>query len=378
MIKMKAKKKPTKIMSSMQRMLKSMERTLTSMAFLKPDHVPVLFFPEFDFMADLAGKRVKDYLNDVDLQLETTEKFKERFCDAYCAVSIYQPYAVAEALGCKLMEPEDLIPSVISHPIDSPGDINRLKIPESPWDVPGTGDWLKKIEYSLDAGIKPSGTGEFGPVEIAGLIYGYNKLMINMRRKPKIIHQLLEKCTKFVINFQKEWIKLIGGFTSAIFIADHVSGFMNKKLVDEFFGPYHVKICKELKPLTGAMFYHSENRSEHFLSEIGNWGYALFHGQEWGDHHEAKKVVSNLKNKFTLVGQIPGRDVMLREPNDDVLAQKIIENIQIYGPGSGYVLSTGGGINRGTPFKRLDMMIELAKKHGRYKTRKRLYHPDEV
>ena len=99
---------------------------------------------------------------------------------------------------------------------------------------------------------------------------------------------------------------------------------------------------------------------------------------QWGDHHEAKKVVSNLKNKFTLVGQIPGRDVMLREPNDDVLAQKIIENIQIYGPGSGYVLSTGGGINRGTPFKRLDMMIELAKKHGRYKTRKRLYHPDEV
>ena len=124
----------------MPRTLTPIQRMLKAMAFLKPDHVPVLFFPEFDLMADLAGKNVKEYLADVDLQIETGEQFKERFSEAYCAVSIYQPYAVAQALGCQLMEPEDLIPSVIEHAIDGPEAIEGFSVPESAWDVPGTRD----------------------------------------------------------------------------------------------------------------------------------------------------------------------------------------------------------------------------------------------
>jgi hypothetical protein len=41
------------------------------------------------------------------------------------------------------------------------------------------------------------------------------------------------------------------------------------------------------------------------------------------------------------------------------------------------MLSTGGGINRGTPLNRLDMMIELADKYGRYKSKNELFRPDE-
>jgi len=362
---------------SPKRELNPAARMLKSMAYLKPDRVPVLFFPEFDLMADFAGKKVKEYLNDVDLQIETGERFKERFSDAYCAVSIYQPYAVAEALGCKLMEPEDLIPSVLERAIQSPDKIEDLKVPDTLWDLPGTGEWLEKIEYSLESGIKPAGTGEFGPVELATLIYGYNKFLFHMVKKPELIHTLLEKCTEVVIKFQKEWIELIGGYSTIILIADHVSGFMRRKYIDEFFAPYHKRVCEELMPMTGAMFYHSENEAEHFLDEIGDWGYAMFHGQEWGPHKQAKETVMNLENKFTLVGQIPGRDVMLREHDDEVLKQTIIENITIYGPGSGYILSTGGGVNRGTPFERMDKMIELTKKYGRYKTKRKLFGPEE-
>ncbi len=132
------KKKTPKVLDPMQRMLKAL-------AFLKPDRVPVLFFPEFDLMADFAEKKVKEYLADVDLQLETGEKFKERFSEAYCAVSIYQPYAVAQALGCKLMEPEDLIPSVIEHAIEKPSDVEKFKVPESVGMSQGQGIGSKKL-----------------------------------------------------------------------------------------------------------------------------------------------------------------------------------------------------------------------------------------
>jgi uroporphyrinogen decarboxylase len=356
------------------------QRMLKAMAFLKPDRVPVVFFPEFDLMADFAGKPVKKYISDVDLQIENGERFKERFSGAYCAVSIYQPYATAQALGCPISDPEDEIPAVAGHVIKNSSDVEKFKIPESAWDVPGTGDWLKKIEYSLETGIKPSGIGEFGPLEIAGQVYGYDKFLLDMRKKPEIIHILLEKCTNFAIKFLSEWAKLIGGFATVILIADHVSGFLNKKLVNEFFAPYHDKLIKELTPLSGGMLYHSENRSYHIIDQIGLWGYKIFHGQDWapgGDLRRTKEIVSNLEHKYALMGQVPGRDIMFREPDDKIVEKKIIENIQIYGPGSGYMLSTGGGINRGTPLKRLDMMIELADQYGRYKNKNVLFKPDE-
>jgi len=355
------------------------DRIIKAISFSKPDRVPILFFPEWDFLADFAGVTVKTLLNSVDLQMETNEKFKERFPGVFAAVSIYQPYATAKAFGCKISDQENEIPAVAKRLIDNPEEVMSLKVPD-PWDAPGTRDWLKKIEYSVDCGYKSAGNGEFGPLELAGQLYGYDRFFLHMVTKPNIIHALLEKTTEFVIKFQTEWAKLLGGRASLTLIADHTSGFMNPKLIDEFFEPYHMKLIEEYKSYTGGMFYHSENRSDHILHKIGEWGYIMFHGMDWapgGDLKKTKEIVSNLKKKYVLVGQVPGRDVMLLEPSDEVVKQKIIENIKIYAPGGGYILSTGAGINRGTPLRRLDMMVELADKYGRYKSKKVLYEPDE-
>ena len=356
------------------------DRIIKAISFSKPDRVPILFFPEWDFLADFAGVTVKKLLSSADLQIETNEKFKKRFPDVFAAVSIYQPYATAKAFGCKLSDQENEIPAVARRLIDNPEEVNSLKVPD-PWEAPGTREWLKMIEYGVDQGVEAAGNGEFGPLELAGQLYGYDRFFLHMMTKPKLIHTLLEKATQFIITFQTEWAKVLGGRASVTLIADHTSGFMNPKQIDEFFSPYHEKLIQDYAQYTGAMFYHSENRSDHFLEKIGEWGYVMFHGQDWapsGDLKKTKEIVWNSEKKYTLVGQVPGRDVMLLEPSDEVVKQKIIENILIYAPGGGYILSTGGGINRGTPMRRLDMMVELADKYGRYKSKKVLYGLDEV
>ncbi len=362
-----------------EKILTPFERILKAITFSKPDRVPVLFFPEFDLLADFAGKKVKQYLQDVDLQIETNEKFKARFPGAFCGVSIYQPYASAQAFGCKISNPLDDIPAVTRRLIEDPREIESLIVPE-PWDADGTRQWLEKIQHQIDRGFQIASIGEFGPLEIAGQLYGYDRLLLDMRKHPDLVHALLRKTTDFVIKFQSEWAKVIGGRAAILFIADHVSGFMNRSLIEEFFGKYHKELIEALKPRAGAMFYHSENRSDHFIDLIGAWGYSMFHGQDWapkGELKKTKEIVSCLQKKYCLVGQVPGRDVMLREADDKVVERKIIENIQIYAPGSGYVLSTGGGINRGTPLSRLDMMVNLADKYGRFKSKKELFGLNE-
>jgi uroporphyrinogen-III decarboxylase len=357
-----------------------LDLVLKAIAYSKPSKVPIIFFPEWDFLADFAGVKVKEYLTNVELQVETNQKFKDRFPEVYCAVSVYQAYAQAQAYGCPLSNPDDEIPMVAKNLINTPEEVESLKIPD-PWEAPGTRDWFEKIQYQLDSGFEAAGMGDFGPLEVAGQLYKYDRLIRDMRRRPSTVHTLLEKCNEFIVSFLSEWAKLIGGRATVTLIADHISGFMNNKLIDEFFAPYHTNLVEQLKPFSSILFYHSENRSYHILDQIGKWGYNMFHGMEWapgGDLRKTKEIVSGLgPDRYALVGQVPGRDIILREPSDEIVAQKIIENIQIYAPGSGYILSTGGGINRGTSIHRLDMMVDLVNKYGRYKSKKVLYGPDE-
>lgn len=366
--------------SQAKRTATPMDKVLKAIAYSKPEKVPIMFFPEWDFLADFAGVKVKNFLNNVELQVETNQKFKDRFPEVYCAVSVYQPYAEAQAFGCPLSDPEDEIPMVSKNLINTPQEVESLKIPD-PWDSPGTRTWLEKIQYQIDSGFEAAGMGDLGPFEIAGQLYKYDRLLRDMRKNPKLVHLLVDKCQEFNIKFLIEWAKLLGGKATVTLILDHISGFMNQKLIDEFYAPHHIKLVDALKPYSSIMFYHSENRSYHIIDQIGKWGYNMFHGMEWapgGDLKKTKEIVSNLgPDRYTLVGQVPGRDIILREPSDDVVKQKIIENIQIYAPGSGYILSTGGGINRGTPIRRLDMMVDLVNQYGRYKSKKVLYGPDE-
>jgi uroporphyrinogen-III decarboxylase len=357
-----------------------MDRVLKAITYSKPDKVPIMFFPEWDFLADFAGVKVREFIKDVELQVETNQKFRDQFPEVYCAVSVYQPYAQAQAYGCPLSDPPDEIPMVAKNLINTPNEVESLKIPD-PWDAPGTRDWLDKVQYQIDSGFEAAGMGDLGPFEIAGQLYKYDRLIRDMRKDPKTIHTLLKKCSEFYIKFLSEWAKLLGGKATVTLVLDHVSGFMNKKLIEEFFAPYQTNLIEGLKPYSSIMFYHSENRSYHIIDQIGKWGYNMFHGMEWapgGDLRKTKEIVSQLgPHKYALVGQVPGRDVILREPSDALVKQKIIENIQIYGPGGGYILSTGGGINRGTPWHRLELMVELVNKYGRYKSKKVLYGPDE-
>ncbi|MHA1129250.1 MAG: uroporphyrinogen decarboxylase family protein [Candidatus Helarchaeota archaeon] len=358
-----------------------LDRVLKAIAYSKPDKVPIIFFPEWDFLADFAGVKVKKFLNNVELQVETNQKFKDRFPDVYCAVSVYQPYAQAQAFGCPLSDPDDEIPMVAKNLLNTTAEVESLKIPD-PWSASGTSRWLENVQYQVESGFESAGIGDFGPLEVAGQLYKYDRLIRDMRKNPATIHTLLEKCNEFIVKFLSEWAKILGGRATVTLIADHVSGFMNNKSIDTFFSPYHTQLLEQLKPFSSILFYHSENRSDHIIDQIGKWGYNMFHGMDWapkGDLRKTKEIVSGLgPYRYALVGQVPGRDIILREPSNEIVAQKIIENIQIYAPGSGYILSTGGGINRGTPLHRLDLMVELVNKYGRYKSKKVLYAPNET
>ncbi|MFB0560298.1 MAG: uroporphyrinogen decarboxylase family protein [Candidatus Lokiarchaeia archaeon] len=335
-----------------------LERVLITMGFTEPEWVPVILFPEWDFLADLYGVHLMKLLDDPMLQIEGGEKMKERFPDAFIATSVWVPYAHASGFGCVLSEPEDEIPGVKEVAVKSPEDIDSLEIP----DPHSAGLMPKYLEYlKIQHEVRGSpGIGDFGPVELACEIMGYTSFLKLISQNPEYAHKLLDITVKSCTNWFNTLIDVIGGSALFVLVSDHTTGFLRAKQCEEFFTPYLKKFLDNIRSKVNIILYHNENYSAHVLDQIAQMGINIFHCGEIGDLETAKKKTYG---KYTLMGTIHPREVMLRG-TPQLVEETCKEVIQKLGTGGGFILSTGGGVSRNIPLKHVDILVESAKKYG--------------
>ncbi|GFP22456.1 hypothetical protein HKBW3S06_01684, partial [Candidatus Hakubella thermalkaliphila] len=69
--------------------------------------------------------------------------------------------------------------------------------------------------------------------------------------------------------------------------------------------------------------------------------------------------------KVALMGNIAPMGVLLRG-SDEMVRQVCQEHILIGKEGGGFIFSSGGEVNQGTDPARIRLMVEYAKKFGRY------------
>ncbi|MHA1578730.1 MAG: uroporphyrinogen decarboxylase family protein [Candidatus Freyarchaeota archaeon] len=335
-----------------------LERVLVTMSFKEPEWVPVILFPEWDFLADLYGVPLKKLLDDPMLQIEAGEKMRERFPDAFIATSVWVPYAHASGFGCVLSEPEDEIPGVKEVAVKSPEDIDALEIPDPYSD----GLMPKYLEYlKVQQEVRGStGVGDFGPVELACEIMGYTNFLKLMAQNPEYAHKLLDIMVKSCTNWFNALIDVIGGSAMFVLVSDHTTGFLRAKQCEEFFTPYLKRFIDSIRSKVSIFLYHNENYAAHVLDQIAQLGINIFHCGEIGDLETAKKETYG---KYTLMGNIHPRDVLLRG-TPKLVEGTCKEVIQKLGPGGGFILSVGGGVSRNIPLEHIDILIECAKKYG--------------
>jgi len=336
-----------------------LERVLVTLSFKEPEWVPVILFPEWDFLADLYGVPLKKLLEDPMLQIDAGEKMRQRFPEAFIATSVWVPYAHASGFGCQLSEPEDEIPGVKKVAVITPEDIDSLEIPDPQSD----GLMPKYLEYlKIQQKVKgSSGIGDFGPVELACEIMGYTNFLKLISQNPKYAHKLLEITVKSCTNWFNTLIDVIGGSALFVLVSDHTTGFLRAKQCQEFFTPYLKKFLDNIRSKVSIILYHNENYAAHVLDQIEQMKINIFHCGEIGDLETAKKKTYG---KYTLMGNIHPRDVMLRG-TPQLVEETCKEVIQKLGPGGGFILSTGGGVSRNIPLHHVDLLVECAKKYGK-------------
>lgn len=179
--------------------------------------IPIMTHPGIEAI----GKTVKDAVTDGKIHYEAVKYLADLYDSAACT-TIMDLTVEAEAFGARVMIPEDEIPSVTGAIVHDEASVNALEIPDmTKGRIP---QYLLANRLAAENIQKPVLSGCIGPYSLAGRLYDMTEIMIAIYIDPETIVKLLDKCTRFLIQYCRE-LKNTG--TAGVIIAEPAAGLLS-------------------------------------------------------------------------------------------------------------------------------------------------------
>ena len=335
------------------------ERMLKAIAHQEPDRPPVALMVNAPYFSSYVNISIKDYYDDPKKMFEAQLAVRKRF---YNLTPVWADGGVAvepSALGGEIYWDTAGNPQVRPF-INDLEDIDRLEVPD-----PKRDGWMPKqlatydfMLKNVERGVKVDfGYMVIGPVTIAGMIRGMGKFMVDLFKNPDAVRKLLRICS----DTDKVWAKaqenMVGETEYGVFVADDAASFLTPKQFKNFVLPLYKEIYGMFPKC--RRWYHNDMNSTHILELLAEAGVEVFHIGYDVDMISAK---SKIGDRVSLLGNIPPLEV-LKIGTVQTVKEACTTLIQNMSEEGGFILSTGGFINTGTPTENIDAMIETVANH---------------
>ncbi|MFB0559805.1 MAG: uroporphyrinogen decarboxylase family protein [Candidatus Lokiarchaeia archaeon] len=346
------------------------ERFSQVLMFQEPDRLPV-FMQIHDHSARVAGVTVKDICTDAKkmlyAQLYTAVKYKfdapGTFADAYN----YE----AEALGAKMLFPEDSFPVILEPLIKEPKDLEKLDIPDftkagrGPYIIESTKLTLEKLgEYAFAVSVASA------PWSMAVQIRGFNNLVRDTRKNPEFAHKILDFCVDVIEALVKTQQEALGGVAAFPALADAFSCIppTSPQLVYDFVIPHTADIIKRLGPMMWAGGFPIEEVPdweqivEDVVVKTGSLvGMIVMLESDWLPPEKIKEI-SNRVRKPWFYGVRAG---IISKWTPGQIESHVKNLIKVLAPGGGCTVF-GDQVPRDTPPENVEALVNSIKKYGTY------------
>lgn len=317
--------------------------------------LPVGFIIDSPWLPNWYGVTILDYFTNDEIWFQANVKVIETFPNVMFLPGFWSEYGMCtepSAFGSKCSFPENEFPH--SHTcIRSIDEINSLHLPNPKTDglLPFVLNRLKinqsRIEYS---GHKVRFSVSRGPLNIASYLMGTSEFLMAMMTEQSKIHKLLRLVTDFLLQWhdlQRQTFPTIDG----ILILDDIIGFIGEQQFKEFALPYFTELFKEN---LSVRFLHNDAACEVSAPYLPEMGVNLFN---MGFETSLEKLKALTKNKVTLLGNIPPRDVLANGTVKDV-QESVTSLIQDLEDTTRIILSCGGGMPPNVSSKNLQAFID--------------------
>ncbi|MBS6547326.1 MAG: uroporphyrinogen decarboxylase family protein [Butyricicoccus pullicaecorum] len=210
--------------------------------------MPILSFPAIQLM----GISVKELISNSETQASAMKLLADRN-DSLAAVSMMDLSVEAETFGSKIQVNDHEVPVVLGSIVKTQEDADALEIPEI-----GAGrtqiyiDAMKRAVELIED--RPVLAGVIGPFSLAGRLIGTVEIMKACKRKPEMVHSVMEKCTQFLISYINAYRKT---GANGIVMAEPLTGLLSPKLAVAFSEPYVKRIVDAVQTDDFIVLYHN-------------------------------------------------------------------------------------------------------------------------
>ena len=335
------------------------DRFINTVERKKVDHFPVALIGTNRFFAGFSNLSLSDVLYNPEMMIKTQFKVFHHFPEVTFIPGPWPDYGVAilSALGCRIYWTDDGMPQVRGEIIDNENDLLNYMQPKPKTDglMPLYLHTLKLFKSPLknETGQMPF-LWSFGPGEIASYLSGITNLFMGMVDNKQLVTDLLEKVTETIVIWLKAQLD-INPDAAGFLLTDDISGMVAKKHYEEFILPCHQRIRSEFPEL--LIVFHNDAKSDHILSSIANTGFEVFN---FGKTTDILKCRDAISHKMCLMGNLDPLDLLINGSAEDVY-QAAMDSLKLFSAQQGFILSAGGGMNKGVPEENIHALVSAVK-----------------
>lgn len=322
--------------------------------------VPLSLIVDSPWMPGHLGISHKDYYFNSEVWFDAHRRVIEEFPEVICFPSWWAEIGMAaepSALGVRIRFWDHQTPGEERVPFRLE-DLGELAAPD-----PASDGFCPLILHRyatmkqriFDAGYTMPVVAARGPLCTASFFRGVTQLMMDLIEEPERVHQLMEICTKLVIDWLKQQAAVIGPSVEGFLLLDDIVGFVGLDHYEEFAHPYLKRICDAFPP-DWVKVYHNDASVAACLERLPDAGFDVLN---WSHLTPMTEACARLQGRMTLMGNLPPLDVGVRGTPEDVIrsARAVLEDAN----GHPMILSVGGGVSPGMPAANIHAMSRALK-----------------
>lgn len=334
-------------------------------SYLDGNVVDVVPFDLFDVETPLAtnmGYTKIDLINDFSLYTDMVHLKKSLYGIDYMYIGMDQK-GIGSILGSetRMTENGDFLTSHYAiDEYESMANLGNIDVSNSET-VCNFIEKAKKTKSSMD-GITIFGAVT-GPFTTASGVRPVEKLLRDTGKNKENLHELLDLCTNYTIDFVRTFTDEIGGCFFKI--ADPVASMtvISKKQFEEFAQPHLTKLTDAIYEITGIKpMVHICGKTDKVWENFTDTNFSRFSLDNIEDMGEFKNV---LGNSMIIEGNIAPMDILLN--SDPQTVRNEVKNILQKASDSpkGFILNSGCTVCDHTPIENIESYIKAVCDFGK-------------
>lgn len=325
-----------------------MYRWLESLHSYNAENIlPIMTYPGLH----LIGKKVIDVITDEENQFNCINAIVSKYPTA--AFNTIMDLSVeAEAFGCQIRFSDNEAPEVQGQLVIDEESINKLIVPDigagrTPVYL---GTCKRAVQQITD---RPILGGVIGPFSLAGRLMSPKDMMVAMFRQPEIVHALLEKCSRFIIDYILSF-KTAGA--NGVIVAEPTAGLLSPAKCDEFSSGYVKKIVEATQDENFIVILHNCGNTVKLVKSMLSTGAKGLH---FGNKVDMAAIMPQVPDSCVAFGNIDPVSIFKNGTEADIkkAVTNLLENMKPY---HNFVLSSGCDVPPGTSLKNINAFFDAA------------------